>query len=34
MKKILIAVTLLLALATTITSCGASRKTGCPAVAQ
>jgi len=34
MKKLIIAVVLLFAVAITVTSCGASRKLGCPAVAQ
>jgi predicted small lipoprotein YifL len=34
MKKLLLAAALLLTLATAMTSCGASRKTGCPAMAQ
>jgi Na+/serine symporter len=34
MKKIILAAALLLSLTATISSCGASRKTGCPTVAQ
>jgi predicted small lipoprotein YifL len=30
MKKILVALVLLLSIAVTISSCGSSRKTGCP----